>query len=224
MSFPSVLGWGGWLELEGIEPSPTIGPDPARRTKPAPKTASEPSAFWPFCPINPRKLLILDQLYDISYTITTGELTPLETYEKADNVVQWKWDLKQYESQNGRKAIDDWRRNLPQGPFRAALDTFLRTMAKIDEWKPPHIKALQGKENAGLSELRWTSGKIEHRIIGHRLDDTKADTHQYLMLIGCTHKQRNYIPPEALESARTRRSEIQQGVAAISEYHLIADR
>jgi hypothetical protein len=148
----------------------------------------------------------------------------LETYEKHDNVVPWKWALKQYESQNGRKAINDWRRNLPQGPFRARLDAFLKMLAKMDEWNPPHIKAIQGQENAGLSELRWTAGKTEHRIVGYRLEDNAEGVHRYLMLIGCTHKQRNYIPPEALKSARTRRNEIRKGTATISEYQLIADR
>lgn len=112
---------------------------------------------------------------------------------------------------------------MPQGPFRAELDAFLKMLAKMDEWKPPHIKALTG-ENKGQTELRWTSGKIEHRIIGYRIDDTEEGVHQYVMLIGCTHKQTNYVPLDALETAKKRRTEIQKRIATISEYPLIADR
>ena len=110
-----------------------------------------------------------------------------------------------------------------QGRFKAALDTFLRTLAKQERWEPPHIKALTG-EYSGLSELRWTAGQKEHRIIGYRIDDTKDGQHQYVMLIGCTHKQRNYIPPNALHTAKKRKAEIEKGVARINEYSLIADR
>ena len=112
---------------------------------------------------------------------------------------------------------------MPQGPFKATLDTFLRMVARLDKWDPPHIKALTG-ENAGLSELRWTAGKVEQRIIGYRIDDTNEGKHRYVMLIGCTHKQKSYIPAEALDTARKRKSEIEKGVATFSEYRLIADR
>ena len=147
----------------------------------------------------------------------------METYEKTDNVVPWKWALRQYESNSGRQAIADFRKQMAQGRFKAALDTFLRTLAKQERWEPPHIKALTG-EYSGLSELRWTAGQKEHRIIGYRIDDTKDGQHQYVMLISCTHKQRNYIPPNALHTAKKRKAEIEKGVARINEYSLIADR
>lgn len=147
----------------------------------------------------------------------------LVIYEKNDTVVPFKWALWQYESQNGRKAIADWRRNMPHGPSRARLDVFLTMLSKLAVWTPPHIKALTGA-NTGLTELRWTAAKTEHRIIGYRIADADDGKHQYVMLIGCTHKQKNYIPPNALETGRARRAEIQRGVATTIEYQLIANR
>lgn len=109
---------------------------------------------------------------------------------------------------------------MAQGPFKAALDTFLKMLARLDKWERPHIKAL----GVGLSELRWTAGKIEHRIIGYGIADDHDGKHRYVMLIGCTHKQKNYIPPEALETARGRKMDIKNGVVKVSEYSLISGR
>jgi hypothetical protein len=112
---------------------------------------------------------------------------------------------------------------MPQGSFKADLDTFLRMLAKTADWEPPHVTALTGKQNSGLTELRWTSGKIEHRIIGYRLPD-EGQVRRYLMLIGCTHKGGVYAPPDAIATARTRRELLKMNRATTSEYPLIANR
>ena len=147
----------------------------------------------------------------------------MEIYEKTDNVARWKWALQQYVSPFGRKAIDDFRKGMAQGPFKTDMDVFLKMLAKMDKWESSHIKALKG-EAAGLTEIMWASGKIEHRIVGYRIADATDGKHRYVMLIGCTHKQRNYIPPSALKTAQDRASEIQKGVATISEYSLVTGR
>src|SRR5258707_379016 len=113
---------------------------------------------------------------------------------------------------------------MPQGPFKADLDTFLRTMAKTSKWARGDIHPLSGDPSKGLTELRWTSGKVEHRIIGFQLAYTNAGLHEYLMLIGCTHKQRVYSPPDAIATANDRRKMIASGQATTSEYPLITNR
>jgi hypothetical protein len=128
-----------------------------------------------------------------------------------------KWRLYQYVSLNGRKAIDDWRKTLPVGPPRADMDTFLRDMVKIEKWEPPELELLHG-EQAGLTELRWKSGKLPHRIFGYQVGD-----HEYLMLIGCTHRE-TYNPPGALETVLVRRRQIQNNEASIDEYQLVLNR
>lgn len=132
----------------------------------------------------------------------------------------WKWRLLQYVSPapGHRKAIEDWRKSLPIGSPRADLDAFLKVMAKKAEWNYPDIDSLKGKKYKGLSELRWRSGRVPHRIIGY----TSAD-HVYVMLIGCTHNGRKYDPTSALKSAVDRKISINNQEATTCEYPLLTD-
>jgi hypothetical protein len=122
-------------------------------------------------------------------------------------------------SANGRKAIDDWRSSLPPGGAKADFDSFLNLLARSDEWAAPDIRLLRGKQS-GLSELRWTSGKVEHRIVGYRQPD-RDGRHQYVMVIGCTHKGRVYKPADALATAVARKHQIERGEATTREYSLV---
>lgn len=148
----------------------------------------------------------------------------LAIYEKADNLLDSrKWLFRQYVSPMGRKVIEDWRKDMSDASFRSDFDTFLRRLAKMESWPGGFIDSIKGKPNKRLTELRWTSGKIEHRIVGYQVEDTNG-RHQYLMLIGCTHKGRVYTPANALTSAVDRRTRLIAGEATSSEYQLIADR
>jgi hypothetical protein len=140
----------------------------------------------------------------------------LTEYEKSDT--KRKWRLFQYVSPNGRKAIDDWRKSLPVGPPQVFLDTFLRDMVKKEVWEPPDLAPLHGKQ-AGLNELRWKCGNVQHRILG-----CKVEEHRYLMLLGCTHKGKSYDPPDSLNTVLVRHKQIKDGEASIDEYQLILDR
>jgi hypothetical protein len=153
--------------------------------------------------------------------VSSSTAAPLVIYAKYDSVQKWRWTLWQYVSANGRKAIDDWRDNLPPGSAMADLDNFLSLLARMSEWAPPDIRLLHGKQS-GLSELRWTSGKVEHRIVGYRQPDCDG-RHQYVMVIGCTHKGRVYKPADALATAVSRKRQIERGEATTSEYSLVAD-
>ncbi len=134
-------------------------------------------------------------------------------------MIEWKWRLFQYVSATGRRAIDDWRRKLPIGGPRADLDAFLKLMAKSEKWEYPDIDSLKGDRYKGLTELRWKSGGVQHRILGYA-----TNAYNYLMLVGCTHKGQVYKPPDAMETARRRRDEIERMEATIVEYQLIADK
>ena len=119
----------------------------------------------------------------------------------------------------GRKAMDDWRkRDLAIGRPRADLDTFLKNLVKLREWEYPVIDNLKGERYRGLSELRWKSGRTPHRIFGYHQGELEN-----LMLVGCTHNERKYDPPDALETALRRRRDIEQGRATYCEYQLITD-
>ena len=129
-----------------------------------------------------------------------------------------KWKLFQYQSWSERKAIDDWRKDLPVGLPRADLDNFLKMVAKKDKWEWPDFRWLTGKKYQGLGELRWTSGNVPHRIIGY----FRAD-HEYVMLLGCTHNKKKYSPPDALETAVRRQEQIHYKEATSCEYTLLTD-
>ena len=130
-----------------------------------------------------------------------------------------RWKLNQYVSPSGRKSIDDRRKDLPVGAPRADMDVFLKFMVKALEWEYPDIDSLKGDRFAGLTELRWKSGRVPHRIFGYKTGDF-----EYLMLIGCTHNGKKYSPVDAMETARTRKIQIENGEASTCEYRLITDR
>ena len=131
----------------------------------------------------------------------------------------FRWKLFQYQSSRGRLAIDDWRNNLPIGLPRADLDSFLKTMAKKEMWEYPDIRTLSGKKYRGLIELRWRSGNVPHRIIGY-----SPGSHQFVMLIGCTHNKKKYYPPDCLDTAVRRKKKIESMEASICEFKLITDQ
>jgi hypothetical protein len=87
-------------------------------------------------------------------------------------------------------------------------------MAKRDKWQYPDIDDLRGDAYKGFTELRWKSSKVQHRIFGYELGD-----HEYLMLIGCRHKE-SYDPPAVWDSLIDRYNKIQSGEATYVEYQL----
>lgn len=137
-------------------------------------------------------------------------------YEKSDI---YKWRFSQYVSPLHRAAITDWRKAMPQGARRADMDTFLRNLAKKDEWEYPDIDSLKGKNCQGLTEIRWKSEGVPHRLFGYSIGD-----HHYLFLIGCTHNAKKYNPPDAMETAHKRRVQIINELATYIEYRLLTSR
>jgi hypothetical protein len=149
----------------------------------------------------------------------------LGIYEISDKI---KWRLLEYESLGGRKAITTWRKKLKVGAPQAFLDKFLKDMVKKAKWASPDIDGL-GERYKGLSELRWKCGR-PHRIIGYSMRIPRTDGPEderngiSVMLIGCTHDGKKYYPTECLESARTRKADIENGRTTISEYIVPFDR
>ncbi len=108
-----------------------------------------------------------------------------------------------------RNKIADWYDKLsPQE--RADTDEFIKNMRKTLEWNPPAYKYLKD----GLGELRWRSSNKQHRLIGFFRDQV------WYAVIGCTHKQRIYSPAQCLETARSRKSQIERNEVETTEYDL----
>ena len=81
----------------------------------------------------------------------------------------------------------------------------------------PQIRAVQGVKAShvrGLGELRWMTGKKQHRLLGFFGDGV------WYAVIGCTHKQDIYDPGDALATAVRRKVEIQKAEVKTVEYNL----
>ena len=108
-----------------------------------------------------------------------------------------------------RNKIADWYNDLSPEE-RSDSDEFIKNMRKMSKWEMPHYKVL----GDGLGELRWSSCRKQHRMIGFFVDDT------WCAVIGCTHKQRIYSPPQCMETARSRKSQIERSEVETIEYDL----
>ena len=111
--------------------------------------------------------------------------------------------------QASRNKIADWYNDL-SAQEKADADQFIQKMRKTAEWKMPMYKLLGN----GLGELRWPSEKKQHRVIGFFMG------YPWYAVIGCTHKQNRYDPPNALETAITRKGQIERGEVETCEYEL----
>src|SRR5271157_2785895 len=110
-----------------------------------------------------------------------------------------------YVSPAGNNKIAEWYDGLSAAE-RADADEFIKNMRKTRDWTMPNYRPkLTGYR--GLGELRWTSEKKEHRLVGYLRGGV------FFALIGCTHKQQVYSPVDALDTADRRKKEIESGKA-----------
>jgi hypothetical protein len=121
-----------------------------------------------------------------------------------------RWQLKQFRSASGREVISDWRRKDLSPGRRSGMDLFLKRIVTMPDWPSEICKPLKG--HTGYWELRWTSEKVEHRILGYK------ELESFVMLVGCTHKQRVYDPHGAFQILRDRISKLERKEATICDY------
>jgi hypothetical protein len=93
---------------------------------------------------------------------------------------------------------------------RAKMRVRVAYLTKIPrvQWDKEHFRSL-GK---GLWELKWKAEGKQFRALGY---DYKG---YFVMVLGCTHKQRVYAPPDCLKIARKRMGEFQNGDWEIVEF------
>lgn len=117
-----------------------------------------------------------------------------------------------YVSPLGNNKIAEWYADLSAAE-KADADEFIKDMRCTAEWKMPDYRP-RLREHKRLGELRWTSEKKEHRLVGYLKGGS------FIALIGCTHKQNIYMPANALETADKRRDDIEKGRATLETYDL----
>jgi hypothetical protein len=138
----------------------------------------------------------------------------LNIYENSDTVV---WTVLEYISPMERRALADFRKSMFK-PQQADMDVFLSALAKKTDWEFPDIDTLKGERYRGMSELRWRSGGVQHRLLGY-----SPKIFEYLVLIGCTHKGPRYDPKDAMETARKRKKQIETKEATYAKYKLVVN-
>jgi len=119
------------------------------------------------------------------------------------------WTFLEFVSSGGRPQITDWYSNLPPD-VQAVFDDRVGFLAihERKDWQLPEFRMLRGKEGrAGISEIRWDVGGVQWRVLGF----FGSSRMQYTMLIGCTHKQKQYDPRDAADTAIRRKKSIERG-------------
>lgn len=124
----------------------------------------------------------------------------------------WITPIRCYVSPAGNNKIKDWYLTLSTQE-KADADVFLRLMRKTRIWQMNDYRpSLAGLKKIG--ELRWTSEKRQHRLLGFFGNGV------WYALVGCTHKQQIYDPPDALNTAQKYKGQIERGEVATVEYDL----
>lgn len=66
----------------------------------------------------------------------------------------------------------------------------------------------------GLSELRWFSENKQQRLVGFFHGSA------WIALIGCTHKQKRYTPPDSLQTAKKRKKQVERKEVETVEFDI----
>ena len=103
-------------------------------------------------------------------------------------------------SESGRNPIQDWYEALPP-EARAEFDTTLQYLANMKEWRRPEFDWLHGKRFSGIGEIRFKAGRIQYRPLGC----VGTERSQFVSLLGCFKKGKNYTPRDSLNTAARRR-------------------
>jgi phage-related protein len=109
--------------------------------------------------------------------------------------------LREVVGNNGRGVVTSWLslHSEARARFRIRVRN-LRRIGRVD-WPKTQFRHLGN----GLAEIKWKAGKKEFRAIGFDHDD------HFVMVLGCTHKQNVYDPPDCLNTAARRRREVEHG-------------
>lgn len=117
-----------------------------------------------------------------------------------------------YVSPAGNNQITSWSEDTLSIQGQSDLNELLRVLSKTEVWVYPDFKSLSGNLK-GFGEIRWKEGGKQMRLIG-----VAGVTKQYILLIGCSHKGRVYDPPDALDTALTRKKTLDKKTGSICEH------
>ncbi|MGB9429195.1 MAG: hypothetical protein WCC11_04865 [Gammaproteobacteria bacterium] len=109
--------------------------------------------------------------------------------------------------------IRDWCEKLSE-KGSARLAAILEHLEQSKSWQKPEFKRLSGKAYKDLGEIRFKADNVQHRIIG--MNGPAEGT--YTLLIGCTHKDNIYEPPNALVTAVQRKKNLEDKTGSTCDH------
>ena len=112
----------------------------------------------------------------------------------------------------GKCSITAWLSDLSSrvdAAFQVRLDLLKVTLL----WNRKHCVPLKGRKLEGLWEIRFKADDVQHRVIGFQ-----RANREFVMLIGCRHKQNVYDPHSALTTAVDRMNAVNEGKAEVRDY------
>lgn len=126
------------------------------------------------------------------------------------------WAFFDYVSPMNVNQIAKWHRKVLSINEQAGMDALLGIMAKQKIWNSTDYANLSGKKYDGLGEIRWRGDQRKPlRLIGFQ-----NAPNQFTLLIGCSHKDNVYTPADALDTAVTRKGELQLGIGSVCEHEI----
>ncbi|SRR6266568_386801 len=122
--------------------------------------------------------------------------------------------LRQIAGVGGVGVISKWLKQYPSS--RARFRIRVEYLAKIPrtEWTLKQFRPLGG----GLFEIKWEDDDIPFRALGFDRGG------YFVMVLGCTHKQKVYDPKNCIATAKKRMKEAQNGYWYSVEYDLLPPR
>jgi hypothetical protein len=133
-----------------------------------------------------------------------------------------EWMFCDFSPAPGKNPIQDWVDGLSE-----VGETMFWSLLKINRKIPiplhwTQLRYLKGNaQKHRLWELRFTADDKKYRVIGIFSPDFKK---RAILLIGCSHKQNVYDPPEAIETAITRKKMLEKQEATAIERPIPTDR
>ena len=121
------------------------------------------------------------------------------------------WDFLEYKGPEGNFPVADWWNQLsPRNQVKADLflQRIMTSLNTSNQLSKQDFRRLRHKK-ISLWEVRWRGeNSIPHRILCDPLAKRSLT-----FLCGCTHKQRQYDPRNAKETAKTRSNDLRRGKA-----------
>lgn len=125
------------------------------------------------------------------------------------------WRFKVYVSQLGSNDVQKAINKLKSGQDLVVLENFKARVRYLqhtprNDWVFPKVKKLNISGKGEIYEIRFQANNVQYRPLGF----FGPDSCEFTIVVWATHKQDIYDPAKAIETAESRRLEINSGEAS----------